>query len=38
MSTTTQTKPTWNNLKRTLADMDQKALLGLVQDLYSASK
>ena len=38
MSKTTQTKPTWNNLKRTLADMDQKVLLGLVQDLYSASK
>lgn len=38
MSKTTQTKPTWNNLKRTLAAMDQKVLLGLVQDLYSASK
>ncbi len=38
MAKTTQKKPTWSDLKRHLADLDQNALLGLVQDLYAASK
>ena len=31
-------KPTWNDLTRQLADLDRAALLGLIQDLYAASK
>ncbi|WP_208294542.1 hypothetical protein [Nitratidesulfovibrio liaohensis] len=31
-------KPTWTHLKRQLADLDRPALLGLIQDLYAASK
>lgn len=31
-------KPTWSDLKRQLADLDRPALLGLIQDLYAASK
>jgi hypothetical protein len=31
-------KPTWSDLKRQLADLDRRALLGLIQDLYTASK
>jgi len=31
-------KPTWTDLKRQLADLDRPALLGLIQDLYAASK
>jgi hypothetical protein len=31
-------KPTWTDLKRQLADHDRPALLGLIQDLYAASK
>lgn len=31
-------KPTWSDLKRHLSDFDRNALLGLVQDLYAASK
>lgn len=34
----TKREPTWNDLKRTLLDLDRNALLGLVQDLYAASK
>ncbi len=36
------TKPkksqTWTNLKRSLADLDRAGLLGLIKDLYGASK
>ncbi|WP_319588967.1 hypothetical protein [uncultured Desulfobulbus sp.] len=38
MTTSNKKKPTWTDLKRNLADLDQHALLGLVQDLYAASK
>jgi hypothetical protein len=38
MTKTTKKKPTWNDLKHNLADLDRNALLGLVQDLYVASK
>lgn len=31
-------KPTWTDLKHQLADLDRPALLGLIQDLYAASK
>lgn len=31
-------KPTWSDLKPQLADLDRPALLGLIQDLYRASK
>jgi len=31
-------KPTWTDLKSQLADLDRPALLGLIQDLYAASK
>ncbi|UCZ55559.1 hypothetical protein LGV61_07410 [Desulfurispirillum indicum] len=31
-------KPTWTDLKRQLADLDRPALMGLIQDLYAASK
>lgn len=30
--------PTWSDLKRQLADLDRPALLGLIQDIYAASK
>jgi hypothetical protein len=30
--------PTWNNVKTRLAEFDRTGLLGLVKDLYSASK
>lgn len=33
-----QKKPTWSDLKRQLAGLDRSALLGLVQDLYAASR
>lgn len=32
------TAPTWNDVKIKLADFDRSGLLGLVQDLYAASK
>jgi len=38
MTISEKKKPTWTDLKRNLADLDQHALLGLVQDLYAASK
>lgn len=38
MTASKKKKPTWTDLKRTLADLDHNALLGLVQDLYGASK
>lgn len=31
-------KPTWTDLKRQLGDLERPALLGLIQDLYAASK
>ena len=31
-------KPTWSDLKRQLAELDQPGLIGLIQDLYAASK
>lgn len=34
----TKSKPTWTDLKCNLAELDRNALLGLVQDLYAASK
>jgi hypothetical protein len=33
-----KTTPTWSGLKSKLADFDRAGLLGLVQDLYAASK
>jgi len=36
--TTRKKKPTWSDLKRQLVDLDRRALLGLIQDLYTASK
>lgn len=33
-----KTTPTWSDLKRQLADLDRPSLLGLIQDLYAASK
>ncbi len=33
-----KTTPTWSDLKAKLADLDRAGLLGLVQDLYAASK
>lgn len=38
MKNSTKTKPTWTDLKHQLADLDRSALLGLIQDLYAASK
>jgi len=32
------TKPTWTDVKGRLADFDRAGLIGLVQDLYAASK
>jgi len=31
-------KPTWSNVKSSLVEMDRHSLLGLVRDLYAASK
>lgn len=33
-----KTKPSWSDLKVKLADLDRAGLIGLVQDLYAASK
>ena len=38
MKKSNKKKPTWTDLKRQLADLDRAALLGLIQDLYAASK
>ena len=38
MKKSNKKKPTWNDLKRQLAELDNKALLGLLQDLYAARK
>ena len=38
MNQSTRKKPTWSDLKRQLVDLDRTALLGLIQDLYAASK
>lgn len=35
---TTKATPSWTDVKTRLADVDRAALLGLVQDLYAASK
>ena len=35
---TGRSKPTWSNVKAKLADFDCPGLIGLVQDLYAASK
>jgi hypothetical protein len=32
------TKPSWNHVKRSLAGIDRAGLMGLIQDLYAASK
>lgn len=34
----TKTSPTWKDVKHCLADIDHIGLIGLIQDLYSASK
>jgi hypothetical protein len=31
-------KPTWTDLKKSLAELDRAGLLGLIQDLYAADK
>lgn len=36
--TTKKTHPSWSDVKARLADVDRAGLLGLVQDLYAASK
>ena len=38
MTKSTKKKPTWNDLKRHLANLDRTALLGLIHDLYAAGK
>lgn len=38
MSDAKKKKPTWNDLKRTIGGLNRDALLGLVHDLYAASK
>lgn len=38
MKKSSKKKPTWTDLKRQLADLDRSAVLGLIQDLYAASK
>jgi hypothetical protein len=35
---TTKATPSWSDVKTRLADLDRAGLLGLVQDLYAASK
>lgn len=34
----TKSTPSWSDVKTRLADFDRAGLLGLVQDLYAASK
>lgn len=38
MSTSKKTQPTWTDVKVKLADFDRAGLLGLIQNLYAASK
>jgi hypothetical protein len=38
MKKSNKKKPTWTDLKSQLADLDRPVLLGLIQDLYAASK
>ena len=38
MNQSNKKKPTWSDLKRQLADLGRPALLGLIQDLYTANK
>ena len=35
---TTKSTPSWSDVKTKLADFDRAGLMGLVQDLYAASK
>ena len=35
---TGRSKPSWSDVKGKLADFDRPGLIGLVQDLYAASK
>jgi hypothetical protein len=35
---TGRSKPTWSDVKGNLAELDRQGLIGLVQDLYAASK
>jgi len=38
VTNTRKAKPTWSELKQHLAELDRKALLGLIRDIYAASK
>lgn len=38
MNRAKKTSPSWNDVKTRLADFDRAGLIGLVQDLYAASK
>ena len=38
MSRSAKSQPTWSDVKARLADLDRAGLIGLVQDLYAASK
>jgi hypothetical protein len=38
MNKTARTQPVWTDVKTKLADYDRAALMGLIQDLYAASK
>jgi hypothetical protein len=38
MTASKKSAPTWSDVKAKLADFDRAALIGLVQDLYAASK
>jgi hypothetical protein len=38
MASSKKASPTWRDVKTSLADFDRASLLGLVQDLYAASK
>lgn len=38
MNVRKMTKPTWTDVKARLIDFDQAGLMGLIQDLYAASK
>ena len=35
---TKKTTPSWSDVKAKLADFDREGLIGLVQDMYGASK
>jgi hypothetical protein len=38
MKSRNNSRPTWNHVKAKLADLDHAGLIGLVQNLYAASK